>query len=130
MLRRQPRSTRTDTLFPYTTLFRSVRYYAGGAIGEDIVAPDRRGVAERLRRSGRNREPLRSGEAHRQFDIVGERDRHICGCARRYVVRLSQAADRDDRGSESTSLRSPPGGPPVPASVGSSIRWDLCAPHG
>src|SRR3546814_6672737 len=26
MIRRPPRSTRTDTLFPYTTLFRSVRY--------------------------------------------------------------------------------------------------------
>src|SRR3546814_5604565 len=25
MIRRQPRSTRTDTLFPYTTLFRSLR---------------------------------------------------------------------------------------------------------
>src|SRR3546814_6209713 len=29
MIRRPPRSTRTDTLFPYTTLFRSIR---GGAI--------------------------------------------------------------------------------------------------
>src|SRR3546814_14813835 len=27
MIRRPPRSTRTDTLFPYTTLFRSVRLY-------------------------------------------------------------------------------------------------------
>src|SRR3546814_3022013 len=27
MIRRPPRSTRTDTLFPYTTLFRSVRQY-------------------------------------------------------------------------------------------------------
>src|SRR3546814_10990749 len=26
MIRRPPRSTRTDTLFPYTTLFRSERY--------------------------------------------------------------------------------------------------------
>src|SRR3546814_9228817 len=26
MIRRPPRSTRTDTLFPYTTLFRSSRY--------------------------------------------------------------------------------------------------------
>src|SRR3546814_14482593 len=26
MIRRPPRSTRTDTLFPYTTLFRSARY--------------------------------------------------------------------------------------------------------
>src|SRR3546814_14183699 len=27
MIRRPPRSTRTDTLFPYTTLFRSPRHY-------------------------------------------------------------------------------------------------------
>src|SRR3546814_15146768 len=31
MIRRQPRSTRTDTLFPYTTLFRSDR--AGEGVG-------------------------------------------------------------------------------------------------
>src|SRR3546814_5146537 len=35
MIRRPPRSTRTDTLFPYTTLFRSVRYRE---IAQDIVA--------------------------------------------------------------------------------------------
>src|SRR3546814_7762215 len=28
MIRRPPRSTRTDTLFPYTTLFRSERFHA------------------------------------------------------------------------------------------------------
>src|SRR3546814_16792063 len=33
MRRRPPRSTRTDTLFPYTTLCRSVRTYQGCAIG-------------------------------------------------------------------------------------------------
>src|SRR3546814_2828086 len=27
MIRRPPRSTRTDTLFPYTTLFRSVQHF-------------------------------------------------------------------------------------------------------
>src|SRR3546814_12033351 len=32
MVRRPPRSTRTDTLFPYTTLFRS----ASGRIGRDV----------------------------------------------------------------------------------------------
>src|SRR3546814_8746779 len=37
MIRRPPRSTRTDTLFPYTTLFRSVE---GGFFGHG-----RRGVA-------------------------------------------------------------------------------------
>src|SRR3546814_4347094 len=30
MIRRPPRSTRTDTLFPYTTLFRSLPAVAGG----------------------------------------------------------------------------------------------------
>src|SRR3546814_2777222 len=30
MIRRPPRSTRTDTLFPYTTLFRSRRWRRGG----------------------------------------------------------------------------------------------------
>src|SRR3546814_21147949 len=30
MMRRPPRSTRTDTLFPYTTLFRSVCRHLGG----------------------------------------------------------------------------------------------------
>src|SRR3546814_19693796 len=40
MIRRPPRSTRTDTLFPYTTLFRSVRQYvAEHILGEDHVEP-------------------------------------------------------------------------------------------
>src|SRR3546814_4365649 len=30
MIRRPPRSTRTDTLFPYTTLFRSTLGFCGG----------------------------------------------------------------------------------------------------
>src|SRR3546814_11304525 len=30
MIRRPPRSTRTDTLFPYTTLFRSLELIAAG----------------------------------------------------------------------------------------------------
>src|SRR3546814_13060939 len=33
MIRRPPRSTRTDTLFPYTTLFRSL----GGPIIQDVM---------------------------------------------------------------------------------------------
>src|SRR3546814_1577327 len=35
MIRRPPRSTRTDTLFPYTTLFRSIRLPDDG----NVVAP-------------------------------------------------------------------------------------------
>src|SRR3546814_665316 len=37
MIRRPPRSTSTDTLFPYTTLFRSDRT---GAVGAEQVAQD------------------------------------------------------------------------------------------
>src|SRR3546814_2598396 len=33
MIRRPPRSTRTDTLFPYTTLFRSARDWHEGLFG-------------------------------------------------------------------------------------------------
>src|SRR3546814_3134932 len=33
MIRRPPRSTRTDTLFPYTTLFRSWRAYQANEYG-------------------------------------------------------------------------------------------------
>src|SRR3546814_15844431 len=38
MLRRPPRSTRTDTLFPYTTLFRSSAWRHGEAVGDAIAA--------------------------------------------------------------------------------------------
>src|SRR3546814_1354356 len=34
MIRRPPRSTRTDTLFPYTTLFRSSAWISGAAPGD------------------------------------------------------------------------------------------------
>src|SRR3546814_10443057 len=37
MIRRPPRSTRTDTLFPYTTLFRSLRLAVGAACKIEIA---------------------------------------------------------------------------------------------
>src|SRR3546814_1511200 len=37
MIRRPPRSTRTDTLFPYTTLFRS--YYGNDKDGQGVNEP-------------------------------------------------------------------------------------------
>src|SRR3546814_1024357 len=42
MIRRPPRSTRTDTLFPYTTLFRSVRGAAPDAGQARLFAAVRR----------------------------------------------------------------------------------------
>src|SRR3546814_3879638 len=43
MIRRPPRSTRTDTLFPYTTLFRSLRRGVG-FIEQDAAIAAMRGV--------------------------------------------------------------------------------------
>src|SRR3546814_5537280 len=49
MIRRQPRSTRTDTLFPYTTLFRSpqAQRRRQGAV-DDSDGPRRAGEQDRL----------------------------------------------------------------------------------
>src|SRR3546814_15790363 len=38
MRRRPPRSTRTDTLFPYTTLFRSVAHLGRSQLAQHLVA--------------------------------------------------------------------------------------------
>src|SRR3546814_11073661 len=48
MIRRPPRSTRTDTLFPYTTLFRSAEGVGGQALDQPAAldAADRRAPAE------------------------------------------------------------------------------------
>src|SRR3546814_11589561 len=48
MIRRPPRSTRTDTLFPYTTLFRSRDYGVGSAL--DVTLTEARDTAAALRR--------------------------------------------------------------------------------
>src|SRR3546814_2602278 len=64
MRRRPPRSTRTDTLFPYTTLFRSA-----GLVGE-------------MRHPGRVERVIEAGEQHvaRRGGIEGELVR--CGASR------------------------------------------------
>src|SRR3546814_16263793 len=76
MIRRPPRSTRTDTLFPYTTLFRSVELI--GAV--QLHAP----LGEQV---GEN--PMDYGRAQLRLDVVPD-DRHAgpfepvrpCGVAR------------------------------------------------
>src|SRR3546814_3425327 len=68
MLRRPPRSTRTYTLFPYTTLFRSLRTgHRQSALPlpetapRDIDRPGRLGLVEQVGMS-RYADPLRSEE--------------------------------------------------------------------
>src|SRR3546814_10781744 len=52
MLRRPPRSTRTDSLFPYTTLFRSAAFEARRVFGDDIE------VARRIEQAGTQQEQI------------------------------------------------------------------------
>src|SRR3546814_10576457 len=65
MVRRPPRSTRTDTLFPYTTLFRSPDADRNGAVaiprGLVVGAAARHRGARRARlaRASRGTDPLR-----------------------------------------------------------------------
>src|SRR3546814_11240170 len=54
MIRRPPRSTRTDTLFPYTTLFRSLGTHISLSDGQLPPSPERIGDGQaRDRRSRR-----------------------------------------------------------------------------
>src|SRR3546814_17877942 len=43
MIRRPPRSTRTDTLFPYTTLFRSIDHVGGNSTATRLKTVNRCG---------------------------------------------------------------------------------------
>src|SRR3546814_2591977 len=46
MIRRPPRSTRTDTLFPYTTLFRSLRGGTTGTSGSTGTGSTKRSTSK------------------------------------------------------------------------------------
>src|SRR3546814_10235062 len=63
MIRRPPRSTRTDTLFPYTTLFRSL-----------VKEVTRREVVER---KPQGTDHLAGAEAAREFHLVGGFFHHV-----------------------------------------------------
>src|SRR3546814_4684050 len=73
MIRRPPRSTRTDTLFPYTTLFRSV--FAGDELRKDgatrptgFFAPT---TPESRKAGSESRNPVRC-EQQTSFSLSGE----------------------------------------------------------
>src|SRR3546814_10353825 len=56
MVRRPPRATRSDTLFPYTTLFRAERGERGGVFAQVLVLLRQR-VVQRDQRIVRRRRP-------------------------------------------------------------------------
>src|SRR3546814_16483594 len=67
MTRRPPRSTRTDTLFPYTTLFRSGQRHRVAQHGGRLVALV--GFADRAERGDEARVGLRLRQRTRQAAV-------------------------------------------------------------
>src|SRR3546814_7555405 len=95
MIRRPPRPTRTDTLFPYTTLFRSR--------GEARLFAD--ALADQLRRRGRAAEPglvgadVEIGFVERQrFDLVGIVAKDRADLVRDVAIDLEARRHEDEGG--------------------------------
>src|SRR3546814_20727069 len=109
MIRRPPRSTRTDTLFPYTTLFRSTANdNFGHAAGDAVLVA----MSERIKATLRKQDfAARVGgdefvvivdpvEARREADELADRIRHSMGepIDRKSVVEGKRVSVRVDLG--------------------------------
>src|SRR3546814_1314933 len=83
MLRRPPRSTRTDTLFPYTTLFRSgLPDLVYDGMNGLLVDPDARSIAAAINRlivDSQLRERLQrsASETAHHFELQSWRERWV-----------------------------------------------------
>src|SRR3546814_2260627 len=94
-IRRPPRSTRTDTLFPYTTLFRSGEPAVAVALELDALA------ARQLREFGQGKDEQFAVVADSGDIIMGGRDRldeRECRALSRRHHRLALARFGDDVG--------------------------------
>src|SRR3546814_9874069 len=78
MIRRPPRSTRTDTLFPYTTLFRSLQgdeHRRSTGLGVAGSACRARGQTPRRRRHGHDTEGGHHAAVARRWQCLGQQRR-------------------------------------------------------
>src|SRR3546814_4206788 len=111
MVRRPPRSTRTDTLFPYTTLFRSGRPESDE--GHEARAPAEGGIegaAEQRPKHGAER-PADSDIAHqagrlsRRSHVADDRHRHRIAGDDRPLQHAEQQKAPDVGGEQATQRR-------------------------
>src|SRR3546814_13455928 len=91
MIRRPPRSTLTDTLFPYTTLFRSLwgqvivnRIYLPGPLCDEVRRDDQRAIGLQLRLRVHVPLPMRPTL------VLDPRERFECGLEPIHYVILVQ----------------------------------------
>src|SRR3546814_12270131 len=100
MVRRPPRSTRTDTLFPYTTLFRSQprafgqREMMAALHFASLLAAGRATEQARLMHRLCKPEPTRRARQAREDQPLGEPEQEQRGPAQRQ----QRGAEQDDRG--------------------------------
>src|SRR3546814_2408727 len=103
MIRRPPRSTRTDTLFPYTTLFRSaapaLRHDPVHRVRSDVLRRLVLGVVRLLALPGADRIcrrrghlAVRAGRRRRDHHVAAEGHRSH----RRLLAAFAQHADRSE----------------------------------
>src|SRR3546814_16654791 len=102
MIRRPPRSTRTDTLFPYTTLFRSLRIPAS-------VATSRWSASLDVRRDGSTRVQRMTPVA------VGSPEATLCGKTLPSSTRRTRGAE--ESGEEGVEAKAPSSATPTAAAV-------------
>src|SRR3546814_9547538 len=100
MIRRPPRSTRTDTLFPYTTLFRSHR-----RLGRLLWRDDRHDAQRKPRDLEPADAPRPDRRPFRQRRSPGKDARSAGSASEGHAPRLSRARPwlRGDRSEEHTS---------------------------
>src|SRR3546814_10190152 len=98
MIRRPPRSTRTDTLFPYTTLFRSpevvgvaigVEQRDDGFDGLSVVVGHRRGAAQ-AKQSGVRIVPVIFG----QIVAIFIEPEYVADTGRQFELRIDRKSTR------------------------------------
>src|SRR3546814_14230766 len=86
MIRRPPRSTRTDTLFPYTTLFRSLhRVHVLDVFGQELA----------VEADGRHRQGDEAGEGAEAEQLHEEdRENHLLEAALQREHATAEVVDR------------------------------------